>query len=72
MMMTEKTDEPVKGQIWEDLSPIDGKKMHEWVEVLHVSASHVIVQRRNGVGRYEREQFGTRFVLVATGDEDQP
>jgi hypothetical protein len=59
---------PGVGQIWEDASPIPGGAL-EWVEVLHTSSTHVLVQRRNGIARYERSMFDgpqPRFRLITT------
>jgi hypothetical protein len=55
---------PERDDIWEDTlsEPL------EWCSVLHVSATHVTVQRRYGVARYEGDEFLSRFRFIMKED----
>jgi len=68
--MSQTTTEPAPGQVWEDTFT----EPCEWCSVLHVSPSHVLLQRRFGLGRYPRPDFGqgTRFRFIMVEEEEEP
>lgn len=65
MPATTKAKDPEKDDIWEDTLSTPT----EWCSVLHVSTTHVLVQRRTGISRYEGDEFLARFRFIMVEEE---